>query len=138
MRTLLAILVLGSGPPGGLPYAGLPRVAFHLGEQAPFVAWPIGIAALSIHVIAKRPVWPIAFAYVALVAELVLGYPTVRRELLQSVYLAVTLAALAVSIGGAAAWWRAKRAHDAPGARGSFIHCKRVRGDLWPICSGSN
>lgn len=107
IRTSIRLLVLGAGPAGGAPYAGLERVAFHLGEQAPFIALSFAVAALAIHVLAKRRAWPVVLAYAVVLAVLVLGYPTIRRELLQSVYLGVTLAALAVSLGAAAVWWRA-------------------------------
>jgi hypothetical protein len=108
LRTGRLLLVLGDRPPGSPPYAGFDRVAFHFGEQAPFIALPFAVAALAIHVLAKRRAWPIALAYVAVVAVLVLGYPLgLRRELLQSFYLGVTLAALAVSLGAAVVWWRA-------------------------------
>jgi hypothetical protein len=105
VRPLLAFYVLGSGPPGGVPYAGVQRAAFHV-EQAMFVSWPIGITALAIRIFARRSPWPVAIAYVVVVAGLALGYPTVRRELLQSVYLGVTLTCLAVSLGAAGVWWR--------------------------------
>ena len=107
VRGLLAVFVLGAGPPGGVPYQGIERAFFHV-EQALFISWPLGITALAIHVLTKRRAWPVALAYAALVAVLVFGYPTIRRELLQSVYLGVTLAALAVSLGAAVGWWRAR------------------------------
>lgn len=98
VRPVLRVYVLGAGPPGGVPYAGLERAAFHV-EQAAFVSWPIGITALAIHTFARRRAWPVAIAYVVVVAILILGYPTLRRELLQSTYLGITLACLAVSFG---------------------------------------
>lgn len=113
VRPALSILVLGFGPPGGVPYQGFERLCFHL-EQAMFVAWPAGITALALHTLAGRRAWPIAVAYLTVVAGLVLGYPTVRRVLLQRVYLAVWLAALLVCLGGAFAWWRAKRPTSPP------------------------
>jgi hypothetical protein len=112
-RILLSVFILGSGPPGGLPYSGWARVAFHV-EQAFFISWPIGIAALSVHIVAKRKFWPVGIAYLVVLAILVGGYPTIRRELLQSVYLAVTLASILVSLGAAASWWTAKRTTTPP------------------------
>ena len=112
-RTVLSLFILGSGPPGGVPYSGWPRVAFHV-EQALFISWPIGLAALSIHVIPKFKVWLVGVAYLGALAILVGGYPTIRRELLQSVYLAITLASLLVSLGAAASWWWAKRPTTPP------------------------
>ena len=112
-RTVLSLFILGSGPPGGVPYSGWARVAFHI-EQAFFVAWPIGIAALSVHVIAKLKVWPLVAAYLVVLAVLFGGYPTIRRELLQSVYLAITLGSLLVSLGAAAFWWWGKKPTTPP------------------------
>ena len=106
VRPIIRVYI-GAGPAGGVPYAGLPRAAFHV-EQALFVSWPLGITALAIHVLAKRRAWPIALVYVALVAVLVIGYPTIRRELLQSVYLGVTLAALFASGVAVVVWWLRK------------------------------
>jgi hypothetical protein len=83
VRPLLAFYVLGSGPAGGLPYAGIQRAAFHV-EQAMFVSWPIGIVALAIRIFARRRAWPVAIAFAVVVGVLVLGYPTIRRELLQA------------------------------------------------------
>ena len=145
-RTLLSLFILGSGPPGGVPYSGWARIAFHV-EQAFFVAWPIGIAALSVHVIAKRRVWPVAVAYLVVLAILFGGYPTIRRELLQSVYLAITLASLLVSLVAAAVWWKARRP-TAPPERAVLLfivgECAAIVGpyaagmiDLnWPIAHG--
>ena len=58
--------------------------------------------------LARWRVGPVAVAWLAAVAVLALGYPTIRRELLQSVYLAIELAALLGAIGAAAFWWRSK------------------------------
>ena len=68
VRPLIRIYI-GAGPAGGVPYAGLPRAAFHV-EQALFVSWPIGITALAIHVLAKRRAWPIGLAYVAIAVSM--------------------------------------------------------------------
>ena len=113
VRPLLQTFILAPARAAhGVPYVGVARAWYHL-DQALFVSWPIGITALAIHTFTGRRVWPVAAAYVAIVAGLALGYPTVRRELLQSVYLAITLAALAVSFGAMVIWWRRKPAQPA-------------------------
>jgi hypothetical protein len=113
VRPLLQVFILAPARAAhGLPYVGAARPWYHL-DQALFVSWPIGIAALAVHAFWRRRPWPVAVAYVAVVAGLALGYPTVRRELLASVYLGVTLAALAVSIGAGASWWP-RRARSSP------------------------
>jgi hypothetical protein len=148
LRTGRLLLVLGERPPGSPPYAGLDRVAFHVGEQAPFIALPFAVAALAIHVLTKRRAWPIALAYVAVVAVLVIGYPLgLRRELLQSFYLGVTLAALAVSLGAVAVWWRATTPTTPPeraallmvAAQGATIAAPYALGLIdvtWPAAQG--
>lgn len=113
VRPLLQVFILAPARTArGLPYVGAARAWYRL-DQALFVSWPIGIAALAVHTFWRQRLWPTATAYVAVVAGLVLGYPTVRRELLASVYLGVTLAALAVSIGAGASWWP-RRARSSP------------------------
>ena len=91
---------------GRVPHTGLERVAFHV-DQAVFLLWPAGLAALAVWTFwrSRRAKGAVALAYAALVAVLVLGYPTIRRELLASVYLGVELTALLVSIGAVASWW---------------------------------
>ena len=106
VRFALLVAVLQPATEAGrLPFTGSERAAFHV-EQALFIAFPLGITALAIHVLARRRTWPVALAWVAAVAVLALGYPTIRRELLQSVYLALELASLVAAIGAAAWWWR--------------------------------
>ena len=91
----------------GLPFTGFPRAAYHV-TQALFVGYTAGVTALAVKTFARRSAWPVGLAYLVVVAVLVLGYPTIRRELLQSVYLGVTLAALLVSFASIVVWWRTK------------------------------
>jgi hypothetical protein len=142
------LLVFGMRPPGSPPYVGLERVAFHIGEKASFIAFPLGVAALAIHLLAKRRAWPIAIAYVAVVAVLIVGYPLgLRREPLQSFYLGVTLASLVVSLGAAAVWWRARTPTTPPEtatllmvvAQGATIAAPYALGLIdvtWPAAQG--
>ena len=147
VRPLLQVFILAPARAGhGLPYDGAARAWYHL-DQALFVSWPIGIAALAVHAFWKRRPWPIAVAFVAVVVGLALGYPTVRRELLASVYLWVTLGSLAVSIGAAAAWWH-RRARSEPPEIVAFLlilfeiaavlgpHAAGLIDRTWPIAQG--
>lgn len=54
------------------PYTGLARVAFHL-EQALFLAYHWGVAAVAVVVLARRLPWPV-LAWIAAVAVAVIGY----------------------------------------------------------------
>lgn len=110
---LLVAVLQPATDAGRLPFAGAERAAFHL-EQALFVAFPLGITALAVRVLARRRAWPVAVAWLAAVAVLALGYPTIRRELLQSVYLAIELAALLGALGAAWIWWRSKARGEPP------------------------
>lgn len=85
---------LGAAP---VPYVGAARLGFHL-DSALFLAWPLGIAALARWTFAGRRPWPVLLAWVLAVAALVLGYPTIRGDLLRKVLLGGELAALAVAV----------------------------------------
>lgn len=85
---------LGAAP---VPYVGAARLGFHL-DSALFLAWPLGIAALARWTFAGRRPWPVLLAWVLAVAALVLGYPTIRGDLLHKVLLGGELAALAVAV----------------------------------------
>lgn len=105
VRGLLAAYVIGSGPPGGVPYQGVYRAWFHV-EQAMFVSWPIGIAALALWTFRGIRPWFAAGAWVAVVATLAASYPEVRKAKLYSAYLAIDLASILVSIVATIPWWR--------------------------------
>ena len=91
------------------PYTGATRALFHL-EQALYLLWPFGLAALAGAVFAQRRPWMLAGAYVTAVAALALSYPTVRLELLGRVYLAAELGALVVCLAAATTWaWQRER-----------------------------
>lgn len=103
---VLALVLQPATDAGRLPFTGWERIVWHLGEQAFFVSWWAGLTALAIHAFTRWRVWPVAVAYLAAVAILILGYPTLRRELLQWAYLAITLSSLLVSFAALATWWR--------------------------------
>ena len=104
---LITYIIAPARLAGRTPHTGLERVAFHI-DQAAFLLWPAGIVALAAWTFwrSRRALGAVVLAYLAIVAVLILGYPALRRELLAAVYLAVELAALAVSIGAIASWWR--------------------------------
>ena len=104
-RAALVALVPARLDPAAAPLEGLALLARHL-DRALWIAWPAALAALALHVLACRRVWPVALAYAGGVAALVLGYPVLRFEVLRQAYLLVELAALAVGIASAGAWWR--------------------------------
>lgn len=94
-------------PPQELPFEGLERVAFHA-DSALFLLWPTLLTGTALHVFLRRPAWRLVLPlWAAVVAALVLLYPAVRGAALQRWYLAVELAALAVTLGAIIqwAWW---------------------------------
>ena len=147
VRPALQVFILAPARAAqGLPYVGAARTWYHL-DQALFVSWPIGIAALAVHAFWRRRPWPIAVAYIAIIAWLAQGYPTVRRELLASVYLGVMLASMAISIGAAASWW-SRRARSTPPEIVAFLlllfeiaallgpYAAGIIDKTWPIAQG--
>jgi hypothetical protein len=102
------ILIPGYAARGGLPGTGWLRVAFHL-EQALFVLWPIGIAALAGWTFLGRRPWPLLPVYVTVIVLLVLGYPTLRDTLLRPVYLGVELGSLCLALGCFLTWYLSDR-----------------------------
>lgn len=91
-------------PLGGGPATGWLRVAAHT-EQALFIGWRVGIAALAVWIFGRKSPRLVFLVYAAVVLGLILGYPTVRGELLQRAYLAIELAVLCVSIGFFIRWY---------------------------------
>jgi hypothetical protein len=85
------------------PYKGPLRALFHV-EQALFLTWPAGIAALALWVYRKRHPFPVAIAYALAVAVLVIGYPAIRGDLLRRCYLAAEIAAVVTAIGAFVRW----------------------------------
>ena len=106
-RRALALFILAPARAelDAAPYAGLVRVAFHA-DQALFLAWPAGLAALALSLLARRSVRPIVIAYAAVAASLAFAYPAVRGPLLARCYAAAELLALAVVASAGLAWWR--------------------------------
>jgi hypothetical protein len=91
------------------PHVGLARLAFHA-DEAGFIAWPFGLAALALVIFGARRPWTVLVAYLATVAGLIALYPSpyVRGEGLQRVYLAAYLGSF-LAYGAALARWTARR-----------------------------
>ena len=87
------------------PLTGWIRFAGYI-EAALYVAWPIGIAAVALNTMAKRSMRPAIFAYVIVVAGLIIGYPTIRGDVLRKVLLGIELASMLVGIASILAWRR--------------------------------
>jgi FtsH-binding integral membrane protein len=88
------------------PYVGAQRVAFH-GDEAGFLAWPAGLAALALAVFdGRRRPWPPALAWAVVWVALVALYPSdlVRGDGLRRVYLAAFLTGLAVVVVTLVRW----------------------------------
>jgi hypothetical protein len=96
----------------GPPLKGWTRLAGDA-DSALFLAWPAGIAALAMHTLARRSIRPVVIGYLATLTALIVGYPTLRGELLAKVYLAAELAAAFIGVM-------------------SFVAFRR-RGDAWTV-----
>lgn len=83
------------------PYAGLARVAFHVGEAC-VVTWPVGLAAASLVIFCKLSVRPVLIPARLLLWALILGYPfPFRGHALGLVYAVVSGCAFVVGAAGA-------------------------------------
>lgn len=89
--------------PDNAPLTGWVRIAGDV-DTALYVAWPIGIAAVALTTLAQRSMRPALFAYVIVVAGLIIGYPTIRGEILRKVLLGVELASMLVGLASIVAW----------------------------------
>lgn len=104
--TLLALVLaparaaLGAAP----PYAGAVRIAFHV-QQAAVVAYPVGLAALALVVLLRRPAWPAFAVYGGLVAYLAASYPGLRGPALLLAYQRLDLAVVLFVAGAVVTWW---------------------------------
>lgn len=88
----------------GAPATGWLRCAFNV-EQALFLAWPAGLAAVALWVYLKQRPWIVALGYVEWVLAIAgLGYPAIRGDLLSKAYLAFELACLLVAVGAIVHW----------------------------------
>jgi hypothetical protein len=89
------------------PLTGWVRIAHDI-DTALYVAWPIGIAAVALNTMAKRSMRPAIVAYVIVVAGLIIGYPTIRGDILRKVLLGIELASMLVGLASILAWprWR--------------------------------
>lgn len=112
---LLNLLAVAFLRPLPTPYAGAARGLFHA-SQALTLAWPVGVAALSWHLLTRlRPVSWMAVPWLGATAALALQYPALRGEALgaalrqcQASGLALGLLAL---LGARPDGFRAGRAH---------------------------
>ena len=85
------------------PLTGWIRIAGDV-DTALYVAWPAGIAAVALHTLAHRSPRAVLLAFLAIVAALVIGYPTIRGEVLRKTLLGIELAALLVGLASMVAW----------------------------------
>ncbi len=96
-------------PPQAAPLTGALRIAGHV-EHGLFLAWPAGLAALALVVLAERRAWPALVGWAIVLLVLAGSYPAIRGELLRKVYLAADLVALAVMAASFVAFWRRREA----------------------------
>jgi hypothetical protein len=88
------------------PYVGAQRIAFH-GDEAGFLAWPAGLAALALAVFeGRRRPWPPVAAWAVVWVALVALYPSdlVRGDGLRRVYFAAFLTGLVVVVATLVRW----------------------------------
>ena len=88
---------------GNPPLTGWVRIAGDI-DTALYVAWPIGIAAVALKTLAKRSMRPPIVAYAIVVAGLIIGYPTIRGDVLRKVLLGIELASTLVGLASILAW----------------------------------
>jgi hypothetical protein len=94
--------------PAIVPFTGWTAVACHI-DNALFLTWQAGIAALALTVFTKLRPWPVAILWAAASIALALTYPITRGEVLRRVYLAADLVALAVAVASFASWFRRRQ-----------------------------
>jgi len=90
-RLGLKTYILSTAP---RPFHGAARAAFHI-EQALFLTWPTGVAALAQWEFLRHRPWNVLLAYSAVIASLVLAYPGLRQSSLAQAYLALHITAFA-------------------------------------------
>lgn len=105
LRRALRLLVLAPAYAAlhGAPATGWVRVAAHV-DQALFLAWPAGLAAVTMWIYLARRPWPVVIGYVLTEAGLIASYPAVRGEMLRKAYLGFQLACLMVAVGSFLHW----------------------------------
>jgi hypothetical protein len=89
--------------PASGPYRGALRALYHL-EQALFLLWPAGVAAIAIRVFRRGAPGPVAAAHAIVIGALVAGYPAVRGRPLAWAYAGAHLAALVAACAALAGW----------------------------------
>lgn len=97
---------LGKGP----PFEGALRALWHV-DQALFLALPVGLAVVALRLFGAvtLPLAHVIGAAGFAEAILVVGYPTLRGELLGMIYVAVNLTCQAVTWGAVARWLISER-----------------------------
>jgi hypothetical protein len=86
------------------PYTGALRVLFHA-DQAGFISWSLGIAAVCTAVFLRRRPWSVLGAGVVAFAALVVGYPApLRGAALGRAYAVIDAVAVIWSLGCAIVW----------------------------------
>jgi hypothetical protein len=106
LRQALRVLVLlpARASFGGAPYTGWARVAADV-DNALFLAYPAGIAALALWVFLRRRPWAVVLLWAVTVLALAVAYPASRGEVLSRVYLAAELGAVVVTLGSFVMWF---------------------------------
>jgi hypothetical protein len=95
--------------PAMVPFTGGDRLAFYV-EMAAFLAWPAGVAALTMAVYARRRPWIVGLIWAGLSAAMAYAYPLTRGDVLRRCYLGVQIAALLASAGAITMWaWKRER-----------------------------
>jgi hypothetical protein len=87
----------------GASVTGWPRLAAHV-DQAIFLAYPAGLAALTLWIYIGRRPWPVAIGYGLTEIGLIASYPAFRGEAIRKAYLGFQLTCLAVAIGAFLHW----------------------------------
>jgi len=96
------------------PYTGFANVIGQT-EKALFLTWDAGVVALAMSLCLKRRPWGALLAWLGAVAVMILGYPWLRAERLQSFYLGVDVLTLVVSFAFVVLWVRRDTSTERPG-----------------------
>jgi hypothetical protein len=96
------------------PYTGFANVIGQT-EKALFLTWDAGLAALVMSLCLKRRPWGVLLAWLVAVAILILAYPWLRAERLQSFYLGADILTLMASIAFIVLWLKRDASEKRPG-----------------------
>lgn len=82
-------------------------------DRALYLVWPAALAGMALRVLAQRPAWPAAAAYVTASAYAIGSYASLRFDALRRFYLAAELVALLIGFAAFLTWlrraWRKER-----------------------------